>query len=53
MKNHISSVFEALDMHRISTKRCVDIMEVARKEMYRVAKRMVEMKDLMEKTGPM
>ena len=46
--DHVCCVFEALDMHRIAAKRCVDIMEAAREEMYLVAKRMVEMKDILE-----
>lgn len=45
LATHIQAVFEALDQHKVASKRCVDSLEAHRKEMYRVARRMMEMKD--------
>ena len=48
LAGHIQSVFEALDMHRVATKRCIDNLEANRKDMYRVTKRIMQLKDEMQ-----
>lgn len=54
LASHIQSVFEALDMHRVATKRCIDNLEANRKDMYRVTKRIMQLKDeLQEKSESM
>ena len=45
LAGHIKRVFEALDMHKVATKRCVANMEAHRKDMYKVARRIIELKD--------
>lgn len=53
LAGHINVVFEGLDQLRVATKRCVQILEDTRKDMYKVTKKVMELKDKMttSKTG--
>ena len=48
LAGHIQGVFEALDMHKVATKRCIDSLETHRKDMYRVTKRVMQLKDQLQ-----
>ena len=45
LAGHINAVFEGLDQLRVATKRCVTILEDTRKDMYKVTKKVMEIKE--------
>ena len=48
LASHIKRFIEALDMLKISTKRCVEDMENQRKAMYQVAKKLIKIRSKVE-----